>query len=232
MLRTYPEGLLRYAVDGVVQAASVGCASDHHRLETCARQRARQEGERAQAEAEALRGQALAEGYRDGLRQAMTALLPLIEALQNEQQHLVDAVRGHLHERLQAMTADPAVLVPQWTAACERWVTGVDTPAVLHVPQAQPALVQALATALAGTRVTVQPAPRQTPALHVGRLAYTLDMHAPLTETVDEALQRHLPALHARLDALARSYCQSLQADLANAHHRRRFAALEAPDDH
>jgi len=232
MLRTYPEDLLDYAVDGVVQAVSAGQAADHQRLQAAARARAQQDRKHAQAQAQALRADALAAGYQQGMLQAITQLLPLIEALQCEQQRLIDVVRQQLHARLQAMTVDPDVLVPQWSAACERWVAGIANAAVLHVPEDQPALLQALTTALADTHVTVQPAPRQTPALHVGELVYSLDMQTPLKDTVDQTLQRQLPHLQPRLAALATAYCDALQASLAHTHHRRRLAALDTPHDH
>lgn len=228
MLRIYPESALDYAVEGVVQAASLGHATEVTRLRAVARAQARDERERARDEASALSGRALAEGYRDGLVQAITSLLPLLEALQQEQRVLGDAMRSQMRERLQAMAADPAVAVPQWTAACEHWAAQADVALVLHLPDTQPALLAALRAVPALAQVDIRPAARQQPLLEVGPMAYSLDVQQLLLESVDDALQRHLPRLQPLLTNGAADYCRALQMELAGTLQRSRFAALKA----
>jgi len=225
--------VLDYAVGGVVQAASLGHANRLRRLQAIARDRARRQLEDASAEAAALQHTALCEGYRQGLQQAMTSLLPLLDALQHQQQHLLQAIGAQVQQRLQAMANDPVVLVPQWLAACEHVLSGLggsarETPAVLHVPEHDAALLQALQPVLADAGVQVRPAARQAPLLEVGALAYTLDMPTALQGAVDEALQDQFPRLQPLLADLANDYAQRLQTDLYNAHHRQRFAAHES----
>lgn len=233
MLKTYPDIVLDYAVAGVVQAASLGHANRLRRLQAIARDRARQQLDDASAEAAALQHNAICEGYRQGMQQAMASLLPVLEALQHEQQHLLHAIGSQVQQRLRTMTNDPVVLVPQWLAACDHVLSAPsggarDTPAVLHVPEHDGELLRALQAALADAGVQVRPAARQAPLLEVGALAYTLDMSTALRDAVDEALHDQFPRLQPLLADLANDYAQRLQADLYNAHHRQRFAAHES----
>lgn len=230
MLRTYPEALLHYAVDGVVQAACIGHADDMARLHGFARRRARQAYEQAVADADDLREQAALDGYRDGLLQAMKSLLPLLESLQQKQHVLVQAMQDQMQQRLQAMTSAPEVLVPQLVEACEHWArpAATDSLAVLHVPATHTALLQALREEPALAAIEIRPAQRKQPLLEVGATAYVLDLETPLAEAAEIALQHQFPSLQPALADLAAAYCQRLQMDLTTTAQRERFSHFKA----
>lgn len=230
MLRTYPDTLCQYAVAGIVHGSSLACAEDAHRLLRFARDAAQREREQALQDAVTLRSQALSQGYRDGLVRAMKCLLPLLESLQQEQHALAAAMHAQAQHAVQRMLASPPVLVPQLLAACEQWapVEGGGPQPVLHVPEHEHALLQALRAEPALDHLAIRPARREHVLLEVGGMAYALDLQQPLMEAAEDALQRQLPRLQPVLSELAAAFCRRLQDDLAARTQRERFTFRSA----
>jgi len=230
MLPIYPENLHLYAVEGIVHGSSVARAVDSHRLARFARDAAREERALARQDAEALRADALADGYRDGLVKAMKTLLPLLQSLQQEQRALIEAMHAQMRQTIEEMVASPSVVVPQLLSACAQWAPDADggVQPVLHVPEQQQALLQALRAEPALDHLAIQPAARGQVVLEVGPMAYALDLQQPLIEAANDALQRQLPRLQSVLPDLAADYCRRLQDDLAAKAQRERFSSLGA----
>jgi len=229
MLQIYPERLLDFAVDDVIQAASVQRANDAERIVAFARKRAAIDHEQARAEAQALRASANFEGYRAGLAQALASLQPFLDALHGEQVALSDAVSAQVHDALQSMAAAPDIVVEQVCAAFRARCDAADTSSrpVLHVPDEQAGLLDALRLDPRLAGLELRHSARQMPLLEVGPMAWQLDMAGVLDADIEQALSREMPALATALDAIAESYSQRLQQDIANAAQTRGFASLK-----
>jgi len=229
MLQTYPEILLDYAVDGVIQGSARHHSMHTARLAAFVRKQVRAERERAQQEAAALRASAASEGYREGMLIALGALLPLIERLTDTQADLQAAVCDRLHARLNAMCVAPDVAVPQIQAALGCWLqAGMDIDdAVLYVPSDCDALTEAVQGAPGLEGLVIRPSQRTHPVLQVGQISWELDIPHALQEDMERALAEQLPRLQATIGALATDYAARIQHELATAACVRGFSALK-----
>jgi hypothetical protein len=230
MLQTMPDSLLQYAVDGIIQASSIRHAADLRRMRKFARGQARRERELAQHQADTLHEQALQDGYQQGMTIALQSLLPVIEALQQEQQTLRQAMWDDIQAALQTITEMPAVAIAQLAAACAQWAqdTATGSAAVLYLPQSQPALLQAVRENPILAALEVRTAQRKHPLLEVGPLTYELDPHRPLAAAATQTLDIQLPRLQATLADLAATYAARLQNALSQKAQAERFSQLRS----
>jgi len=229
MLQIFPERLLDFAVDDVIQAASLQQANEAERIVAFARRRAVLDHEQAQSEAQALRASAHFDGYRDGLVQALATLKPLLDALRGEQVALAEAVSVQVHDALRSMAGAPDIVVEQVCAAFRARSDPADVSArpVLHVPDQQTALLEALRLDPRLAELEIRASTRQQLLLEVGPMAWQLDIGGTLDEDIEQALRREMPAVSAALDAIAEGYSQRLQETLAHAAQARGFASLK-----
>lgn len=230
MLPTYPEKLLDYAVDGVIQAASRHQAEAAERLGAFARKQAAREREHARMEAAELRTAAAFEGYREGLLQAFQAVSGLFEAMRGEHVALQDALSRSIHEALRERTLAPDAALAHLAQvlADQRDVQAREGKLVVHVPRDQPQLVEALEQAL--TDVEVRLADRRHLTVEVGQLAYELDTGSALAEDIETHLAEHMPQLRRAMCDLADRYALQLQRTLEQAAEAAGLRSLEKPD--
>lgn len=213
MLHSYPETLLDYAVDGVIQAASRHRADRAERLLDFAHRQAIQGRDQAALEATAVRATAACEGYRDGLLQAMTSVLPIVQSLRQEQIALQSRLREDMITALAAMEGSASVAVAQLEQLLAGPVAALPPlqGIVLHVPEQHPGLLQSLRDAPALQGLTLQPANRAHLLLEVGSVAFELDSASVLAEALDSALNRQMPQLQQAMSLLADRYEEALQ---------------------
>lgn len=227
MLRTFPEILLDYAVDGIVQGVCVERATDGDRLLQLTRKRARHELDEVRMQAAALREQAVADGYCDGLVKAMQSLLPVLETLQQEPSALVNSGYEHVRQCIARMAGCAEMLVPQLLAVSERWLTPDGRrAATLYVPEDQLQLLQALRGASELESLRIVPARRQYVALEVGQLVYEFDLQQRLSEAAHDGLQQQIPRLQQVLAERAERYFRDMQDALVQEDQRYRFSQL------
>ncbi len=229
MLQIFPERLLDFAVDDVIQAASLQQANDAERIVAFARRRAVLDHEQAQSEVQALRENAHFDGYRDGLVQGLATLKPSLDALRGEQVALCEAVSAQVHDALRSMAGAPDIVVEQVCAAFRARSDPADISArpVLHVPDQQAALLEVLRLDPRLAELEIRASTRQMLLLEVGPMAWELDIGGALGEDIEQALRREMPEVSAALDAIAGSYSQRLQETLAHAAQARGFASLK-----
>lgn len=224
MLPTYPDLLLDYAVDGVIQAASLAHADDARRLHAFARKAAADVRAEAAREADTLRAAAATEGYHDGLLKALQAALPLIDALGHEQVALSEAVSRDTHAALRAAAASPQVAIELVCAAfADHRATAAGQTAVLHVPAQDLPLQAALAGEPRLAGLQIRPAARSRPLLEIGCLAWELDASGALADDVVAALDARLPGVAEALGRLADDYAARVVATLRDAGQRDGF---------
>lgn len=229
MLQTFPDRLLDFAVDGVIPASSLHRVADEQAQLAFARRHAAREREQARTEAAALRREATEAGFRAGLIQALACFVPQVESLRDQQAVLAAAVAAELDAALRRMTCAPDIVAEQVRAALAAHLQPATSPArpVLHVPQDQPVLLEALRGAPALAGLDVRAAARGAPLLEIGALAWEFDLQAALAEDRDRAVAATLPGIDDALDALAGQYAAQLMTHLDRAAQARGFALLK-----
>jgi len=216
MLHSYPETLLDFAVGGIVQASCLSRACDAERVVSFARKQGQAEREWARQESNALRAAAAADGYCDGMRQALASLLPLFTAIVGEQAGLRQTLAARMEQALSAMGNLPSVAVPQVQAACAERLQGGES-VVLHVPRTGHALLQALQAQADLQGLDIRQADRQHLLLEVGDLAFELDVSSALGDGLQATLTEEMNRLQRTISRLADTYREQFQRDFDRA---------------
>lgn len=216
MLHSYPETLLDFAVGGVVHASCLSRACDAERVLTFARKQSQAERDGARQESNALRAAATADGYCDGMRQALALLLPLFAALTGDQAVLRQTLATRMQQALSAIGNLPSVAVPQVQAACAEGLQGRES-VVLHVPRTEQALYQALQAQADLQGLDIRQADRQHLLLEVGDLAFVLDASSALGDGLQATLTEEMNRLQRAINRLGDTYRERLQRDFDRA---------------
>lgn len=216
MLHSYPETLLDFAVGGVVHASCLSRACDAERVLTFARKQSQAERDGARQESNALRAAATADGYCDGMRQALASLLPLFAALTGDQAVLRQTLATRMQQALSAIGNLPSVAVPQVQAACAEGLQGRES-VVLHVPRTEQALYQTLQAQADLQGLDIRQADRQHLLLEVGDLAFVLDASSALGDSLQATLTEEMNRLQRAINRLGDTYRERLQRDFDRA---------------
>lgn len=229
MLQIFPERLLDYAVDDVIQAASLHQSTDAERIAAFARRRIANDLEQARVHADELRATAAVAGYRDGLSRALAALQPMLHALRDEQLVLSRAVATHVQQALRDMAGAPDIVVEQVCAAFQARTSSAAPagPSILHVPQDQAGLLDALRADPRLAGLQIRASARRLPLLEVGPMAWELDMEGAMGEDIAQALDQEMPGVGLALAALATRYSQQLLGELERAAQAKGLACLK-----
>lgn len=202
MLKSYPEHALAHAHGGVIAPSALGLAARAGQLESHARQRAAEVMASVPPQVDAAMGQARLDGYQQGYAEAVGVAVPLLAAALADVQALREAVLGQVREVVTASLAAEGVDAALVVRRCEQALGNADDALVLYVPEATPALGEAVLAQLASQSpsptLQVLAARAPLPMLKAGPLLFELDPAGAISAAVEASVDA------AALEAAAR----------------------------
>ena len=175
MLRTIPSSSIAYAIDGIIPASAIGEASRAERMDAFARRRARVLLAEAEAEAERLRDQALADGYAKGCSEALAAFVPLAMDLLRQEDALKQAALGQVRKALRDTLERLDVEAPLIASWCSLHIADAEVAPVLHLPVGREDVEQHLRGVPALSRLDIRAGEVDFPVLDTGTLVFEFD---------------------------------------------------------
>lgn len=148
MLRKIPDSAVPFARDGVLSARRLGHVEAADRLHRHARKRATHTAASAQAEAERQFEEASRAGYRDGLERALSAWLPVLADVLEDEAQMKSRTRQALEDYLHQALGDAGIEAALIARCCETAAAADDAVAgawTLYVPEDRGELVERLA---------------------------------------------------------------------------------------
>ncbi len=189
MLKSFPEQVLNFAVDGVIAPSALGQAARADQLVSLARRRAAEVLQAAPAQADAALAQARHDGFHQGYAEAVQLAVPLLAATLADVQAQRDALLGQvsavIRDSLVAEGVDAALVV----ARCEQALAAGETRMTLHVPSHTPALADAVKARLAQGEtplpLTLAAGESTFPMLRLGTMVFELDPAGAMSRAVE-----------------------------------------------
>jgi hypothetical protein len=170
MLRKIPDSAVPFARNGVIAASALGQAESAERLLRFAQSRATQLLNDAERQAHDLRTQACQAGYREGVMQALTAAVPALAELLEDEAQLKERVRLEMEKRIRAALTD-AGIEAALIAQCCLGESGPGAPGqtwTLYLPEDRTELAARLDAQLPDGALRVRPGQAPTPVLERG----------------------------------------------------------------
>lgn len=216
MLKSFPEQALNFAVGGVIAPSALEQAARADQLLAVARRRAAQTLDGVPAQVAEATAQAHRDGFHKGYADALTQVVPFLQATLADAQTLREHVLGQLREVITASLAAESIDAQLVVQRCERALTGGETALRLHVPAQMDVLREALQLELS-QRVPALPlqvlaGQGDLPVLSVGPLVYELDAAGSMSRAVESSVDAE--ALEAGARARAAAYLAALNARL------------------
>jgi hypothetical protein len=190
MLKSFPEQALAHAHGGVIAPSALGLAARAGQLESHARQRAAEVMASVPPQVDAAIGQARLDGYQQGYAEAVAVAVPLLAAALADVQALREAVLGQVREVVTASLAAEGVDAALVVRRCEQALGNADAALVLYVPEATPALGEAVLAQLGDPSPPLQvvPARAPLPMLKAGPLLFELDPAGAISAAVEASV--------------------------------------------
>lgn len=216
MLKSFPEQALNFAVGGVIAPSALEQAARADQLLAVARRRAAQTLDGVPAQVAEATTQAHRDGFHKGYADALTQVVPLLQATladaQTLREHVLGQVRAVITASLAAESIDAQLVVQR----CEQALAGGETALQLHVPVQMDVLRNALQDELS-QRVPALPlqvlaGQGELPVLSIGPLVYELDAAGSMSRAVEASVDAE--ALEAGARERAAAYLAALNARL------------------
>lgn len=216
MLKSFPEQALNFAVGGVIAPSALQQAARADQLLAVARRRAAQALDGIPAQVAEATTQAHRDGFHKGYADALTQVVPLLQATLADAQILREHVLGQLRSVITASLAAESIDAQLVVKRCEQALAGGETALCLHVPPQMGALREALQAELS-QRVPALPlqvlaGQGELPVLAVGPLVYELDAAGSMSRAVEASIDAE--ALEAGARERATAYLTALNARL------------------
>jgi hypothetical protein len=214
MLKSFPEQALAHAHGGVIAPSALGLAARAGQLESHARQRAAEVMANVPPQVDAAIGQARRDGYQQGYAEAVGVAVPLLAAALADVQALREAVLGQVREVVTASLATEGVDAALVVRRCERALGNTDGALVLYVPEATPALGEAVLAQLADPSPPLQVVSARVPLpmLKAGPLLFELDPAGAISAAVEASVDA--AALEAAARQRAEAYLLGMNTQL------------------
>ncbi len=216
MLKSFPEQALSFAVGGVIAPSALGHAARADQLVTVARQRAARVLEGVPAQVEQATAQARRDGFHQGYAEAITEVVPLLEAALADMKGVRETVLGQIRTVITDSLAAEQVEAELVIRRCERALAEGETAMRLYLSPQQGALREALQERLAqhtpALPLQVLAGEGALPVLSLGPLVYELDPAAAMSRAVEARVDAN--ALETAARERAAAYLAAINARL------------------
>ena len=214
MLKSFPEQALNFAVGGVISPSALGQAARADQLLAAARRRAADTLDGVPAQVAQATAEARRDGFHQGYTEALSEVVPLLQATLADVQTLREAVLGQIRTVISASLAAEAVDAELVIRRCEQALAAGETALRLHLPPQHETLRAALQQRLEQQQpalpLQVLSGQGELPVLSVGALVYELDPANAMGRAVEDRVD--LEALEAGARTRAARYVAAVNA--------------------